>query len=151
MSADHISVDFEGWEVATESALRELDAVLLPRAMERIGQIMVDVAQPLSPVRRTGRGGRLRESIVYETERRGAVHSVSVGSDVEYAPFMEFGTGERGANAPDGPSYKGHPSGVSYTPGWPGVDPRPYLRPALYDEVELYETIVADAVEEAMR
>lgn len=150
MSADHISVDFKGWEVATESALRELDAVLLPRAMERIGGIMTDSAQMLAPVAVEG-GGRLRASVVHETERRGAVHSVSVGSNVHYAPYMEYGTGERGADADDGPSYKGHPSGVSYTPGWPGVRPQPYLRPALYDEAELYETIVADAIGEAFR
>lgn len=142
---DAITVDLKGWERAVAEDVRMLESVVMPRTMARIAQTMEDLAQPLAPVAERG-GGRLRASVTSDTERTGDVFSATVGSNVYYAPYMEYGTGDRGAMAPDGPSYKGNDSGVSYTPGWPGVDPRPFARPALYDYIEVYEAMVEQAL-----
>jgi len=47
------------------------------------------------------RTGRLRASITHSAlERQGDVLAVRVGTNVVYAPFVEFGTGIRGAASP---------------------------------------------------
>lgn len=46
--------------------------------------------------------------------------AISVGSNVEYAPYQEFGTGDKSEN----------PS-MSKDPSRPGTSPQPYLRPAI--------------------
>lgn len=65
--------------------------------------------------------GRLRSSIRHRLKELAA----EVLTDVEYAPFQEFGTGKRGRSAgidtPEGYSY-GHSAGIS---------PNSFLRPAL--------------------
>ena len=63
--------------------------------------------------------GRLRSSI---TTTRGYDRGncvATIGTNVEYAPYVEFGTGQRGDPA------------VSHRQDWLGQPPQPYLRPAL--------------------
>ena len=50
-----------------------------------------------------------------------------VFNNVEYAPYVEFGTGSRGA----GSMFPGKPEGLSYTMGWMGMAARPHLTPAV--------------------
>lgn len=69
--------------------------------------------------------GALRDSIaVVEPVDSGSAVEGKVEATMHYAPYVEFGTGERGASSPGaGPG--------PYTPGWPGMPAQPYLRPAL--------------------
>lgn len=73
---------------------------------------------------------------------------IRTGTNVDYGPFVEYGTGQRGAAA-----GVDHPDDYIYGPK-PGMAPRPFLRPA-WDEgreavleglVEDLEKAVEDAV-----
>lgn len=79
-----------------------------------------DEAKALAPVDT----GALRDSIVSDVREtdKSAVGTVTVG--VPYGPYVEFGTGRRGAesaNAGSGP----------YNLDWPGMVPQPFMRPAV--------------------
>ncbi len=68
--------------------------------------------------------GNLRESITVSVEETGSTVVGRVSTDVEYAAYVEYGTGMRGmesAGAGAGP----------YNPNWPGMPAQPYMRPAL--------------------
>ena len=68
--------------------------------------------------------GALRESIAVSVEESGSTVVGKVSTDVEYAAYVEYGTGMRGmesAGAGEGP----------YNPNWPGMPAQPYMRPAL--------------------
>lgn len=119
----------------------------LPRTMERIGLLMQDTAQGRVPVRT----GHLKSSITHREGTEGLVYYAEVGSNVEYAPYVEYGTGDTGEASPGGRWYGDHPSGVSYTAGWPGQRAQPYLRPAVYDMEPMYRQMILDELRRAMR
>jgi len=52
--------------------------------------------------------------------------SGEVGTNVEYSVFVEYGTGQRGAES----EFEGKPDGITYSAGWAGMSARPYLTPA---------------------
>ena len=88
------------FKVTWESNLTEFKHEIedgVNRAMEAIGKDVMERAKEYCPVDT----GRLRDSITYETGDM----SVAVGSDVEYAAYVELGTSKMAA--------------------------QPYLRPAL--------------------
>lgn len=123
---------------------RRIRGTLVNDSAPKVGELMVSVAKRLCPVGRYN-GGRLRDSITADEglSDDGGIQ-VTVGTSVEYAPYVEFGTGSHGSAA-----YKGHTTpGVSFTskPFWTyfseelkqfitttGEDPQPFLRPSLYD------------------
>jgi phage gpG-like protein len=53
-------------------------------------------------------------------------HYAEVGTSVEYAAYVEYGTGQRG----EASQFEGKPDDISYSPGWVGMSARPYLTPA---------------------
>lgn len=63
--------------------------------------------------------GRLRSSLSTQTETTETGAAAFVGTNVEYAPYVEYGTGQ-----------KGDPS-VPHRLDWAGMPPQPFLRPAL--------------------
>lgn len=65
------------------------------------------------------RTGNLRSSITSTSDDR----SATVGTNVEYAPYVEFGTSR-------------------------GMKPRPYIRPAIENHMEEYENILATELRE---
>ncbi len=89
-------------------------------SVEAACKLIEDRAKELAPVDT----GALRESIGTQINDSGKTVVGTVGSDLYYAPFVEWGTGIRGAESADaGPG--------PYSPTWPGMTPRPYMRPAL--------------------
>jgi hypothetical protein len=58
-----------------------------------------------------------------------------VGTAVTYAPYVEFGTGERGAAS----EFPGKPDYLTYSEDWKGMSARPYLIPALESAREGFE------------
>lgn len=118
----------------------------IARAMEEIGIDAEKFAKALCPVgtvESTGikgyRGGTLRNSITHKVTSDGPVASVAVGSNVEYAPFVELGTGPFFVPPPEWETfepYKKKGGGHGY------VRPRPYLRPALADHLDHYNDII---------
>ncbi len=68
-----------------------------------------------------------------------------------YGVFNEYGTGERGMAA-NGASYKGNVNpDVTYLAGWPGIDPKPFMRPALYDSFPTLQANLDHAIERALK
>ena len=95
---------------------------------------------PVGTVESTGvkgyRGGTLRNSITHTVQKN---HTLQLGTNVEYAPYVELGTG---------PYFQAPPSWESFdvpTPSGLGhsyVRPRPYLRPAIEDHLNEYKDVL---------
>lgn len=103
------------------------------RALETIGLVAERYAKELAPVDT----GRLRNSISHEVDDS----TVYIGTNVEYAPYLEFGTGiyaEGGGRATPW-SYQDD-KGEWHTTS--GNQPQPFLRPALDDHISEYRDIV---------
>lgn len=92
-------------------------------------------AQGYAPVRT----GALRDSIM--TELIESQYSIRgrVGPHVDYADYVEYGTGQRG-----------DPS-VAHRPDWPGMAAQPYMRPALDENKgsvrDLFSSLIAASLE----
>lgn len=111
------------------------------RILTMIGLKAEGYAKKLCPVgteESTGikgyRGGTLRNSITFRVEGE----ELAVGSNVEYAPYVELGTGPHFKPPPEWETFdteRGSGVGRSY------VRPRPYLRPAIEDHKGEYEEL----------
>ena len=111
------------------------------RALETIGLKAEGYAKRLCPVgtvESTGkkgyRGGTLRNSITHTVD--GDV--LSVGSNIQYAAFVELGTGPHFEPPPDWETFtskRGSGVGRAY------VKPRRYLQPAIEEHAGEYKTI----------
>ena len=91
----------------SEEFLRELTSKI-PAALEECGLVAEGYAKRLCPVDT----GRLRNSITHTTEENTAY----VGTNVEYAPYVEMGTTRTRA--------------------------QPFIKPALADNVDVYKEII---------
>lgn len=96
------------------------------------GKVVQGVAKKLCPVDT----GLLRNSISVESQSQ---TEVAVGTNVEYAPYVEMGTGQ-----------KGDPS-VAHRQDWTGQKPQPFLSPALALSEEKVRRQVANALKQAIR
>lgn len=136
-------MDFHVEDNHTDEILKGVDDAIND-ALEIIGMKAEKYAKALCPTgtpESTGkkgyRGGTLKNSITYDVDPE--EHVLAVGSDVEYAPYVELGTG---------PNFKAPPSWEQFdTPTASGighgyVKPRPYLRPALEDHLKQYADIM---------
>jgi HK97 gp10 family phage protein len=103
-----------------------MDTVITPGARAAVQAACATIqqrAQELAPVDT----GALRDSITVEIDDTGKTVVGTVGPHVDYAAYVEFGTGQRGAassGAGAGP-YGDHP----------GMPAQPYMRPA-FDEIK---------------
>ena len=109
------------------------------KALEAIGIRAEKYAKALCPVgtvESTGkkgyRGGTLRNSITHEVDE----DVVTIGSNVEYAPYVELGTGPYFQTPPQWEQFsstKGSGEGTGY------VHPRPFLKPAIGDHLDEFK------------
>lgn len=125
----------------TDEVLKALDEAA-PKILEMIGIKAEKYAKALCPVgtvESTGkkgyRGGTLRNSITHSIDD----DTLSVGSNVEYAPYVELGTGPNFTPPPEWESFD-TPKGSGVGHGY--VKPRPYLRPAIEDHLDEYKNII---------
>jgi HK97 gp10 family phage protein len=96
--------------VDNTSQINQELAKKIARALEAVGTTAEGYAKELCPVDT----GRLRDSITYSVDD----DAVYLGSDVEYAPYVEFGT------------YK--------------QKPQPFMGPAMQDHLDEYKAILED-------
>ena len=116
--------------------------MVVPRILEIIGLKAEKYAKarcPVGTVESTGkkgyRGGTLRNSITHEVDG----DAVQIGSNVEYAPYVELGTGPWFETPPEWEHFEstqGSKGGRGY------VHPRPYLKPAIEDHLDEYCNII---------
>lgn len=108
---DGVTVNEDNTEEASQGIVRALD-----RALEEIGLAAEGYAKRACPVDT----GRLRNSITHAVE--GSEDAVYVGTDVEYAPYVELGTRRTAA--------------------------QPFLRPAATEHGSTYRSILKRNLEE---
>ena len=92
------------------------------KALERGAKKIQKDAKYLAPV---GDTGHLRNSIKTKSEETLDGAEAQVYTNLEYAPYVEFGTGQRGSE-----SNIDRPEGVSYKADWKGQAAQPYMTPA---------------------
>ena len=91
------------------------------KGLERGAKRIQKNAKMLAPVDT----GNLRNSIKTSSEITPEGAQAQVYTNTEYAPYVEFGTGERGRS-----SDIDRPEGISYKADWPGQTAQPYMTPA---------------------
>lgn len=112
------------------------DAAL--RALERCGSQAEGYAKDLAPVDT----GNLRNSISHKVDPDEP--AAYVGTDTEYAPYVEFGTGiyaEGGGGRPTPWVYQDDEGNWHWTRGNPA---QPFLKPAVADHAQTYRNIIED-------
>lgn len=126
----------------SDRALSELERAKA-RILSAIGMKAERYAKKLCPVgtvESTGkkgyRGGTLRNSITYRVDV--TTDTLEVGSGVEYAPYVELGTGPHFVPPPEWERFeaeRGKGVGKAY------VKPRPFIRPAIEEHRDEYQSI----------
>lgn len=91
--------------------------------------------------------GRLRNSIHMKVTGYGEETVGKVYTNVEYAPYVEFGTGIRGQGSAYPNAYK---MGITYDPTWAGRTAKPFMHPALNQNREKIKKILRTAIEDAV-
>ena len=142
------SIEVEGLDELAEALGARLGDVL-PAAMKGVGKAAKAVekdARKLAPVAPVN-GGNLRRSIhATAPEVRGDAIEAKVVAGAEYAVYVEYGTGVRGA---DSSLPEGMPP-VTYSPDWAGQTAQPYMYPAMKKNEQKTKDTIADEVRKAV-
>ncbi|WP_053983427.1 HK97-gp10 family putative phage morphogenesis protein [Niameybacter massiliensis] len=77
----------------------------------------------------------------------GQNHTAIVGTNVEYAPYVECGTGKKGEASPSPPKYPG----ASYREDWVGQEAQPFLWPALNQNKDNIQELIVDNLKKEIR
>ena len=134
-----MAVHFEDHSHEVEEALRHACLRILEMwgiKIERYAKKLCPVGTPESTGKKGYRGGTLRNSITHEVQ---TAERLAVGSNVEYAPYVELGTGPYFTPPPEWEQFDTPPAsglGHSY------VTARPFIRPAIEDHVDEYKRIM---------
>lgn len=115
-----------------------LMAMACNRALEKCGLVAEGYAKRLCP----SDTGALRNSITHQVDD----HDVLIGSNLEYAPYVELGTGKYYPGGRPTPwVYQDVHGNWHYTHG---NRAQPYLKPAVADHAAQYRTIIEDALKD---
>lgn len=74
-------------------------------------------------------------------------HVAIVGTNVEYAAYVECGTGQRGDASPSPPKY----DGASYKADWEGMEAQPFLWPALQQNKDEITKLISKELRREIR
>lgn len=122
----------------SEKTLEEFKAACL-RALERCGSEAEGYAKDLCPVAEY-MGGTLKGSITHRVDEEES--SVYVGTDVEYAAYVELGTGKYYPGGRPTPWVYQDAKGDWHLTH--GQRAQPYLKPAVADHAQTYKNIIED-------
>lgn len=92
--------------------------------------------------------GRLRNSIQAETKEIGGKVVGHIFTNLEYAPYVEFGTGQRGEASPSPPKS---PDDLYYRQDWAGMEAQPFMYPAAKQNEKVVPKIVGDEIRKELR
>lgn len=130
-----MSVTFNDY---SDEVLQAFDDACL-RALERCGEHAEGYAKDLCPADT----GNLRNSISHRVDA--GEPAAYIGTNVEYAPYVEFGTGFH--SAVGGGTPKKHWVYMGDDGEWhigKPMKPQPYLKPAVANHVGTYKNIFKD-------
>ena len=126
--------DIEITDNSEEIALQFAMACM--RGLEKCGLVAEGYAKKLCPVDT----GNLQNSITHRVDD----HDVYIGTDNEYAAYVELGTGKyatEGGGRPTPWVYQDAKGNWHYTHG---QKPQPFLKPAVADYAQKYRNILED-------
>lgn len=130
-----MGVSFEVEQDNTEEVQEALKAAIL-RGLERIGAQAEGYAKDLCPVDT----GNLRNSISHKVDD--AEQAAYIGTNVEYAPYVELGTGIYNPEGRKTPwIYQDDKGNWHWTRG---AQAQPFLKPAASDHSQTYRNIMED-------
>lgn len=112
----------------------------LRAAVETAGKGVLEEAQRIVPVDT----GELRDSGYVNVRETDKTVVADVGFSADHAGYVEYGTGRAGAASAGAGPYP-------YSPTWPGMPARPYLRPALDTMRDTIREEMASQIALAMR
>lgn len=101
---------------------------VVEKSIQQSTRLVLRDAKKNAPVNKKSGGGTLRQSIQAETYVSSEGVQGKVFTNCEYAPYVEYGTGQRGAASPSPPKS---PENIKYSTDWNGMAAQPYLYPAL--------------------
>lgn len=150
-------IDIGGIEISQDNTKEILNALegSAEKILTMIGIKAEKYAKALCPVgtsESTGvkgyRGGTLRNSITFNVEWEGKQAGLMVGTNVEYAPFVELGTlGGFEGLPPEWESFEASPSkGIKHGKG---IKARHFLRDAIQNHLDEYKTIIESELKNA--
>ena len=117
-------------------AVKEAFEVAIMRGLEKCGLTAEGYAKKLCPVD----NGNLRNSITHQVDT--GTQTVYIGSNLEYAPYVELGTGKYYPGGRPTPwVYQDAHGNWHYTHG---NQAQPYLKPAVADHAQQYRSILED-------
>lgn len=106
------------------------------RALERVGEQAEGYAKDLAPVDT----GQLRNSISHAVDE--SEPAAYIGTNLEYAPYVELGTGQYNPQGRPTPwVYQDAKGDWHWTAGNPA---QPFLAPAVKDHQQTYRNIIED-------
>ena len=118
---------------------------VIDKALNRAGLIVENDAKERCPV---GKTGQLRNSIEHRVQGANYKTECVVGTNLEYAPYVEFGTGIYAVNG-DGRQtpwvYRTADGEFYFTVG---QKPQPYLLPALEENTEQINQEILNTIKE---
>jgi HK97 gp10 family phage protein len=115
------------------------------RALERCGMQAEGYAKENITAQKAVDTGNLRNSISHKVDP--SKKCVYIGSNVEYAPYVELGTGKFADDGrKDSWVYQDTEGKWHHTNGQRA---RPYLKPAVADHKQTYRNIIKDALKNA--
>ena len=119
-------------------AVKEAFEAAIMRGLEKCGLTAEGYAKKLCPVD----NGTLRNSITHQVDD----NDVLIGSNLEYAPYVELGTGKYYPGGRPTPwVYQDAHGNWHYTHG---NRAQPYLKPAVADHAPQYRAILEDALKD---
>lgn len=134
-----IEVRFDDNSEAVLNALRNA----VERGLMAIGETAVTYAKKSLTEQKAVDTGRLRNSINYLVRD----DEVYIGTNVEYAPYVEFGTGKYAEGGRPTPwAYQDDEGNWHWTAGYPA---RPYIAPAAKDHTQEYRDLLKESLENA--
>lgn len=117
----------------------------LKRGVHQATKLVQGDAKLLAPVAEID-GGRLENSIQGEVHEEDGQIIGKVSTNVEYAHYVEFGTGQRG----EASNYPGDVD-LSYRQDWAGMAAQPYLYPAIKQNEKEIKEIIAESVKREIK
>lgn len=137
------SVTIKGLDKLT-SRLNKISDMDLTKAINKATALVHGQAKLNAPVDT----GTLRGSIHMNVQRNGKNIQGRVYTNVEYAPFVEFGTGIRGNGSYP---YKVKNLKLQYKDDWQGMVAQPYMYPALKEHEKEIKDILGNGVKTVLK